>query len=502
VEYLFICLLYLKLLSVKLGHKYILGSWVFPVLVLPFVVAIFYLASQIYAKITWGAVFVLVMAASWLVSRFALQKYLLLLLALSLPFSIEVSISDNLNMNIPTEPILAIAFFSMGWDLMRKPGFMKQYFENESLWVLPLLLSYLITIIFSTIFLVSLKFSVVNLIYILVMFVWQKNQLKLYPRLFPKLLGLYSISLLVVIAFALFQFSEYGWYPPTIKGIFAPFYKDHTILGATTAILAVFWITIATQCRLATAKIFYGFAGLVFLAVVIFSNSRAAILSLIFSAFVWLILRFRLRLKYLGLGFIGILFLIAIFKGSIINLFQRNQYLSHNTQSGYIENLESSGNISTDISNTERLNRWISGFGMFADRPLTGFGPGTYQFVYIPYQKKEFMSRLTVKDPWHIPENSGGTAHSEYILLLSEMGLLGIAALFVLFGRWCWVVFEKSSNHPNHKLIIVAFVSLSTFLFHAFFNNFLNTDKFAFLFWGMAAWMVAQFESHEELILL
>ena len=475
-------------------------GWIFSVLMLPLMIAIGFLLDQRYTIVAWGAVFVVILLASWLVSRFSLQYYFMLLLALLLPFSIETSINENLNINIPTEPMLAIAFTSICWDVLRKPGLIKQLFWNESLWILPLLFSFFLTAFFSTILWVSIKFSMLNIIYILVFFIWQKYYFKVYPSLFPKLLGLYTISLLAVIIYAFYQFSQYSWYLPTIKGIFRPFYKDHTILGAATAMLASFFLSYAFKVKHLMSKLMVGVAGLFLMAIVIFSNSRAAILSLIFSAFIGVLLMLRIRIKYIVISLVSVLLLLGIFNSRFLQVLKTNQYLSHNTNSGMLESLESSGNISSDISNLERLNRWISGVGMFTDKPLTGFGPGTYQFVYIPYQRKEFMNRLTVNDPWHVPENSGGTAHSEYILALSEMGILGIIAFFILFGRWVWIAFEKARNHPYQKTIVIAFISISTYLFHAFFNNFLNTDKFAFLFWGMAAWMTAQFElkSNEE----
>jgi O-antigen ligase len=144
------------------------------------------------------------------------------------------------------------------------------------------------------------------------------------------------------------------------------------------------------------------------------------------------------------------------------------------------------------------MNRWIAGLEMFAEKPWTGFGPGTYQFKYIPYQKPEFMSRLTVRYPWHIPENSGGTAHSEYILAISEMGIFGILALLFIFIYLIWIAFAKARFHPQRETIIVAFCVLATYLFHALFNNFLNTDKFAFLFWGSAAWIISLFKIQPE----
>src|ERR1035437_9443452 len=111
-----------------------------------------FLIGQQYSIFVWVGVFVMILSASWLVSRFSLQYHFMLLLALLLPFSIETSINENLNINLPTEPMLAIAAASLCWDVLRKPGLIKQLFGNESLWVLPLLLG-----IFNNSFLQLLK---------------------------------------------------------------------------------------------------------------------------------------------------------------------------------------------------------------------------------------------------------------------------------------------------------------------------------------------------------
>ena len=43
--------------------------------------------------------------------------------------------------------------------------------------------------------------------------------------------------------------------------------------------------------------------------------------------------------------------------------------------------------FSQTLSNLERINRWQSAFRLFKERPILGWGPGAYQFVYAPYQK-------------------------------------------------------------------------------------------------------------------
>ena len=476
-------------------------NWIFPVLLAPFMLTVCLWFAQRYTIGALLAIVTAIVITSYLISRFQWHYHLLMVLAILLPFSVEVSLADNLEINIPSEPLLIIIIFSIVWDILRKPGLFKQLLGKETLWILPFLLSFVITSFFSTIVWVSLKTTLVNSTYIMVFFIWQKYLFKASPDMFPKLMRLYSFSLLAVLIFSLFQFKSYEWNPITIRGIFKPFYKDNTILGAATALVATFWIAYTKVEKTLTSRMLWLFSGLLFIAVVVLSTSRAAALSLIAFGVVWLMLHFRVRLKHITLVIISVFALIGIFQSSFYQLLQENKHMSHDDQGDYVEQLQSSGNISSDISNIERLNRWIAGLRMFAEKPYTGFGPGTYQFAYIPYQKEEFKSRLTVKDPWHIPENSGGTAHSEYFLAASEMGLLGILTLLILFGRWIWIAFEKSRLHYQRATIVIAFAVLSTYLFHALFNNFLTTDKFAFLFWGTGAWMAAHFEMKETVIL-
>jgi hypothetical protein len=65
-------------------------------------------------------------------------------------------------------------------------------------------------------------------------------------------------------------------------------------------------------------------------------------------------------------------------------------------------------------------------------------------------------------------------------------------------GRVIWIAFEKARNHPRRNYIIIGFATISTYLFHACFNNFLNKDKFSFLFWGLIAWIMANYELKEN----
>lgn len=432
--------------------------------------------------------------SSWIIVYFRLHYYFMMAMAFVLPLSVELSISENLKLFLPGEPLIVIALFAMAWEMLRRPSLLGTLFSGESRWVIPLIISILISMAFSTMKIVSVKFTLINLSYLLVFYLWQKMLIKQQPDLFPRLVLLFSLSQLLVVGWSVYQFAGYDFNTVTIKGIFRPFYKDHTIMGATCALLSMFWLLSIGKGKHLRLKFLPAFLGLAFLGSVLLSFSRAAFLSFVFAVMVWIALRLHIRIKHLAILAIGSLLLAVIYRQPILEALSSNRNLSHDASASYLERLESSGNISTDLSNLERFNRWYSGIKMAQQKPLAGFGPGTYQFQYIPYQNPRLMNRLTVKSHWHIPENSGGTAHSEYILALSEMGIPGFISLLALFGRWIWIVFEKRGTSHPHLCILTAFAVLSTYLFHGAFNNFLNTDKFAFLFWGFAAWLAANYE--------
>ncbi len=424
------------------------------------------------------------------------QIIIMLALAFLLPFSVEAPLAFGAMLRVPTEPLIATAALLMLADAFRSRAKLRDIiFNKELLWLTPLLLAFLVSTPFSEMVTVSLKFTTVNILYLLVFFVLMMRLSERQPDLFPRMLLFYGMGMLVVMLWGVYQYWQYGWNPVVMRGVFRPFYNDHTIFGASAALLAAFWLGMARMRHPQKTKIIYFLMGLTFVGLVVFSTSRAAFLSLFFCLFVMMLL--KLQLKPLN---IAVLLLIAVaavlvFQQPLINRLQQLEVSSSDHDTSLPERTLSAANISTDVSNLERMNRWLSAWRMFKEKPLTGFGPGTYQFTYIPYQDPALMNRLTVTDPYNVPEGSGGTAHNEYLLAMSEMGIMGLLGWLVLIGRWVFVAFSTRKSHPHRTEIVVAFVALSTYLFHAMFNNFLTTDKFAFLFWGTAAWMIANYSS-------
>ena len=141
-------------------------------------------------------------------------------------------------------------------------------------------------------------------------------------------------------------------------------------------------------------------------------------------------------------------------------------------------------NISTDASNVERLNRWYCAVEMYREKPLFGWGPGTYQFQYAPFQLKKMRTIIST--------NFGevGNAHSEYLGPLAEQGLPGallfmILAITILFTGFN--TYYKAKRREVRIMALAISIGFITYFLHGVLNNFLDTDKLAVPFFGFAA---------------
>ena len=162
----------------------------------------------------------------------------------------------------------------------------------------------------------------------------------------------------------------------------------------------------------------------------------------------------------------------------------------------FSEHVQSISNISTDQSNLERINRWSCAIRMWKDKPLFGFGPGTYQFEYGRYQRSYEKTRISTDF------GTMGNAHSEYLGPLSEVGCLWTAEYPSGDRNNASIPGSGCTLPPRRRSIrifsLAVLVGLFSYYFHGVLNNFLDTDKISVLFWGYTAMLVAMDIYHRE----
>ena len=95
-------------------------------------------------------------------------------------------------------------------------------------------------------------------------------------------------------------------------------------------------------------------------------------------------MKLKIRFKSLFIAFGTVLILLMLFWNQIQMGLAQN---SEESSADFKTHISSMTNIKSDASNLERINRWNCAIRMFEDKPIFGFGPGTYMFVYAPYQK-------------------------------------------------------------------------------------------------------------------
>jgi len=224
----------------------------------------------------------------------------------------------------------------------------------------------------------------------------------------------------------------------------------------------------------------------------IVSYTRATWLSIIASVGVWAIVRFKIRFEYLLVAVVVLAAFFFSIRTQLMVDLEQNRVESSGELS---EHVQSMSNITTDQSNLERINRWSCAYRMWKDKPLFGFGPGTYQFEYGRYQRSYEKTRISTDF------GTMGNAHSEYLGPLSEAGIFGLISVLLVIGTTIYTgirVYYTSQKQSIKIFSMAVLVGLSSYYFHGLLNNFLDTDKISVLFWGYTAMLVAMDIYHRD----
>ena len=418
-----------------------------------------------------------------------LDTYLLIIVFLT-PLSIplrELFSGLDYDMWLPTEPLLVglLLIFLLKWikgekldsKLLRHPVSIAIFFSL--FWIF-------FTSISSTMFVVSIKFFF-SRIWFVIPFYFVAAQMFKNKENMKKYLWCYLLALLIVISYTLSRHASFGFMDENAAhSVMNPFYTDHTSYGAILAMMIpvtagfIFNNSFRPVVRMAAALIL----GILAVAMV-FSYTRAAWLSLMIAGIILVVLILRIRFSILLIiGIIGIIFVIN--KADLIALkIEENRNRSTSELS---KHLSSMSDVSTDASNLERINRWSCAVRMFMEKPLLGWGPGTYMFQYAPFQVTREKTRISTNAA------NRGNAHSEYLGPLAESGLFGLLSflLIVIFTLYTGVkTFANATDRNDRILVTSVFLGLITYYIHGFLNNFLDMDKASALFWGFTALIVA-----------
>jgi O-antigen ligase len=430
-----------------------------------------------------------VILAILLVAVYSFDKivYLVALFApLSLPLS-ELMPGLGFDMYLPTEPLLFGLLIIFLLKLIYDRGFDKQILLHPvSIAVYINLIWIFLTALTSTMPVVSFKFLLSRIWFVAVLYFLTAKMFSEGKNI-EKYIWVYTISLVIVIFYTINRHLGYGlWNKEVANFVPAPFYKDHTSYGAAMAMYLPFMFLFSFSGFVSRkTKIISLIVLGILLAGFVLSYTRAAWLSFIVAGVVFGVVKLKIRFKPLFITFITVLVLFMLFQNKIFMSLEQN---SEQSSADFKTHISSIANISSDASNLERINRWSCAIRMFEDKPVFGYGPGTYMFKYGPYQLNENRTIISTNSA------DGGNAHSEYLGPLSESGVLGMLTLLLIIGTVIYVAvhtYMRVNEKRLKSIVLAALVGLTTYYVHGFLNNFLDTDKLSVPFWGFTAMIVA-----------
>lgn len=419
---------------------------------------------------------------------FAMDKALLLsvfLVPLSVPLR-EFYPDLGFNIDLPTEPIFVGIMLVFLLKQIHDRDFDKKMLRHPvSIALYFYLVWRLITVFTSTMPLISIKYWFASLWFIIPFFFIMTQVFRKQANI-NKFFWLYIIPFIIVITYTLVSHAPHYFSQKTANFIMSPFFNDHTSYGAMLAMFIPVLIGFIVNKELKKSLRFIsGVVLIYFLVALVLSYTRAAWVSLIGALAVFIVLKFKINYKFVIVGALLIAGGFFGFQDKIFFSLERNR---QDSSTDLKEHVKSISNVATDASNLERINRWNCAMRMFKEKPVFGWGPGTYQFKYAPFQ---FSYEKTI-----ISTNAGdlGNAHSEYLGALSESGVLGMLS-FVAILIFIFVTAVRNyirANTYSLKIITASTIGgLTTYFLHAFLNNFLDIDKVAVPFWGFTAIIVA-----------
>ena len=424
-----------------------------------------------------------------LLAVLSLERLLLLTLFLT-PLSIQISYltgKAGFDLSLPTEPILALLLLVAVFKLIVTREFSPKLLKHPVTVLVGLYLAWtLVTSLTSTMPEVSFK-TLAYRMWFIAGFYLITAQLFVSDRFSRKYILAYAAGLAVVVIFFLARTGSAG----LLNQQFAhsacyPFFKDHTSFGASMAFLiAPLTIILFRKGESMPKRILLTALIILFAAGFIFSYSRAAWVSLIAALALSVILWFKMPVRLLAVAAAGFIVAVIFSAGWI---WQKMDSTTEDSSANLGQHLRSSSNISTDQSNLERINRWKCALKMFAEKPVFGWGPGTYQFKYGPFQKASDKTIISTDF------GDAGNAHSEYLGALSESGLPGalifIAMTFLILITGIRVWYREKKNFAGYFALAII-TGLMTYVIHGIMNSFLDSDKIAALWWGFAAMLVS-----------
>ncbi len=409
------------------------------------------------------------------------------LLLFSIPISTEIVLPNGFGTDLPTEPLIVGLMLVFLLYLTRHRGAVGRDFLQHPITLL-LLLHWgwtVVPLLTSVDTVVSLKFFLAKTWYLSTFFFLAGYLLRDAEDL-RRFFWVIFIPLTGTVLIILARHATYGFSFEDVYRVLSPFYRNHVSYAAIMAVIfPLVWFIRSWYPRWSIPGIFLFGSLILLLAAIQLSYTRAAMGAVLIALGAYWVIRLKLMKAALGFAVLAIVLTTGWMASQNTYLRFAPTYertISHTR----FDNLLEATAQGEDISTMERFYRWIAGFYMVGERPLTGFGPGNFLEEYKPYTVSSFRTYVS-----HNPERSG--IHCYYLMISVEQGLPGL--LFFLLPAFAALLYGERIYHRlrekrSKQAVMMISLSVIIILVLCIINDLIETDKIGSFFFMHLAMLV------------
>lgn len=435
--------------------------------------------------IPFGYLFFLLLGLNW--------KSAYWLFLFTIPFSIQLSFAgDSMSITLPDQPfmwcLLAVTIIVMA----RNPRVIPEWWWRDKITFIIVLqfLWLIVAVVCSQMIFFSFKFLLVKTwlmacYFILPLFIFREK--KDYIRAFRLMLIATLITVVIIVIHHAMLGFRFDKVQMSLAFLGQSLYYNHVDYSSVTSMLfplLLIAVPLSKHRSLATKGALILII-LIFIAGIIFAQTRAAYIAVFFALGVGLAIRLKLVNIIMPTIYALIIMLFCYmvpnnkfmdFKPDYNKTYMHKEFMDH-----IIATFRGK-----DMSSMERLYRWIATVRMSTDYPVTGVGPRAFYYYYKPYAVSSFQTYVS-------RNKEQSTTHNYYLYMLAEQGwpamLLYALLIPAIFAKAQRVYHRFKDKFWRSVTVGLAMVIAAGFI-NNFFSELIETHKVGALFYIPVALLI------------
>ena len=449
-------------------------------------VALFaYTGSYLVLAAPFGYLFFVLLGINW--------KTAYWIFLFTIPFSIQISFAgDTMSLTLPDQPLMWCLLGLFIVMLARNPNMMPKWWWKDKITFIALLqfLWLIVAVVCSKMLFFSLKFLMVKswimvCYFMLPVFIFTEKKdfiLGFKLLLIPTLMTV--IIILIHHAMLGFRFNKVQM---SLAFLGQSLYYNHVDYSSVTSMLFPLLLVAYSLTKKRNPVVRGGLLLiiLIFIAGVIFAQTRAAYIAVFFAIAVGVAMRMKLVNIIMPTIYALIILLFCYMVPNNKYMDFRPDYNKTYMHKEFTDHL-----IATfrgkDMSSMERLYRWIATVRMSTDYPLTGVGPRAFYFYYKPYAVSSFQTYVS-------RNKEQSTTHNYYLYMLAEQGwpamLLYALLVPVIFAK-AQKIYHRFKDKFWRAVTIGLAMTIAAGFINNFFSELIETHKVGALFYIPVALLI------------